>query len=47
MLFNDLVRPKQHRLRGREADLLRGLEIDHELKLRRLLDWQLGGLPSL
>ena len=27
--LNDLVRPIQHRLRNRQADLLRRLEIDH------------------
>ena len=42
MLFNDFVRPVQHRLWNRYADLFRCLEIDHELKLRRLLDWNVG-----
>jgi hypothetical protein len=39
-LFNDLVRPPQHRLRDRQAERLRGLQVDHELKLGGLLDGQ-------
>jgi len=35
--LNHLVRPPQHLLRNRQTDLLRRLEIDHQLKLRRLL----------
>jgi hypothetical protein len=35
---NHLVGPCQHVGRNREADLLRGFEIDDELKLGRLLD---------
>ena len=37
----------QHLRRNRQADLLRRLEIDHQLKLRRLLDGQIGRLGSL
>ena len=44
---NYSVRPVQHRLRNRQADLLRRLEIDHQLELRRLLYRQIGGLGSL
>jgi hypothetical protein len=33
-------RPQQHRLGDREAKRLRGLEVDHELKLGGLLDGQ-------
>ena len=44
---DDLVRPEQHGLRNRQADLLRGLEIDHKLKLLRLLDGQVGWLSPL
>jgi hypothetical protein len=36
-LFDHFVRPRQHIWRNRQADLLRRLEIDHQLKLRRLL----------
>ena len=32
--------------RNRHADLLGGFEIDDELKLRRLLDGQVGGLGA-
>src|ERR1041384_7009894 len=38
------VRPCQHVGRNREADLLRGFQIDHQLELRRLLDRKVGGL---
>jgi hypothetical protein len=37
----------QHRLRNRQTDLLGRFQIDHELKLGRLLDRQIGGLGSL
>jgi hypothetical protein len=30
-----------------EADLFRSLQIDHQLELRWLLYWQIGGLGSL
>jgi len=42
--FDDLVRSHQHVRWNRPADLLRGLESDYELKLRGLLDGQVGGL---
>src|SRR5262249_61024759 len=42
-----LIRPQQQRLRDREAERLRGLEINHQLKLRRLLHWQVTGLRAL
>src|SRR5215831_10190046 len=45
--FDHFIRPIQHRLRNRQTDLLRGLEIDHQLELRRLLYRQIGGLGSL
>jgi hypothetical protein len=38
LLLNDLIRPRQHRRRDREAEGLRGLQVDHELELRGLLD---------
>ena len=46
-------RKRQDRGRQFHADRLGGLQIYHHLKLRRLLDWQIGGfrkgkvLPSL
>ena len=46
-LLDDFIRPRQHVRRNRQADLLGRLEIDHELKLRRLLHWQIGGLGAL
>ena len=42
--FDHLIRPVEHGLRNRQADLLRGLEIDDELKLRRLLKGKSAGL---
>ena len=45
--FDHLVRPVQHGLRNRHTDLLRGFKIEHQLKLRRLLDRQVGRLGSL
>jgi hypothetical protein len=44
--FDDLIRAQQHRLRDREAERLRGLEVDHQLELRRLLDRKVGGLRA-
>src|SRR5919108_889603 len=37
-LSNYFVRSRQHVRRNREPDLLRGFEIDHQLKFRRPLD---------
>src|SRR5262245_14174111 len=37
-LFDDLVGPGQHRLRDRQAEALRRLEIDDQLEFGRLLD---------
>ena len=45
MLFDHLVRPRQHVGWNRETNLLRRLQIDHQLELRRLLDPQ-GGWPG-
>src|SRR5438094_1448247 len=42
--FDYLIRPREHVGRNRQADLLCRLEIDHQLELRRLLDWQVCGL---
>src|SRR5882724_10726697 len=41
-----LIRSVKHRLRDRETDLLRRLQVNYELKLRRLLHRQVGGLGS-
>jgi hypothetical protein len=38
MLFNDLVRQREYVGRKREADVFGRLQVDDELKLRRLLD---------
>jgi len=46
-LLDHLIRPREHLLRNRHADLLRRLEIDHQLEFRRLLHRQFGGLGSL
>jgi hypothetical protein len=40
------ARPGKHLRRNRQADLLRGFEIDHQLRLRRLLDGSVGGLRA-
>src|SRR5207344_248833 len=45
--LDQLGRSGEHLWRNRHADLLRRLEIDHELKLRRLLDRKIGRLGSL
>jgi hypothetical protein len=44
--LDDVVRPVQHRLRNRQADLLGGSEIYHELELRRLLYQQVRGFGN-
>jgi hypothetical protein len=41
------IRSIQHRLRDRHADLLRRLQIDHQLKPCRLFHRQIGRLGSL
>src|SRR4030095_3637905 len=45
-LLDHPVCPRQHCARNREADLLGSYQVNHELKLRGLLDWQLGGLGA-
>src|SRR5262247_1019211 len=44
--FNDLVRPHQHLRRNAYANLFSCPEINHELKLRRLLEWNVGRLGA-
>jgi hypothetical protein len=39
-LFNHLIRPQQQRRRDGEVKRFCGLEVDHQLELRRLLDWK-------
>src|SRR5438874_1941019 len=45
--MDDLIRPLEQRLRNREAQGFRGLQVDHEVELRRLLDGQVAGLGAL
>jgi hypothetical protein len=40
-LLDDLIRPQQQRRRDGEAERLRGLEVDDEFELARLLDGQI------
>jgi hypothetical protein len=46
-LCDHLVRPRQHRLRDRQAKCLGGLEIDDEFELSGLLDGEITGLAAL
>ena len=46
-LLDDLVCPKEQRQRDRQAQRLGGLEVDHQLELRRLLDEQVAGPGAL
>jgi len=41
-----MIRPPQERRRDGQAKGLRGLEVDHQLELRRLLDRQVGRLRA-
>src|SRR5260221_10677727 len=45
--FDYFVGALQDRLRHREAERLGGLEVDHQLKFGRLLDWQIGWLGAV
>src|SRR5262245_13786234 len=45
-ILDHLIRPHQHIRWYRDADLLGGYQVNHELKLRGLLDWQIGGLSA-
>ena len=45
-LPNYPIRPRQNFGRDRQADLLGGFEINHELELQRLLHGQVGGFGS-
>jgi hypothetical protein len=44
--LNDFVCSQQERLRDRQAKRLRGLEIDDELELGGLLDWNVCWLSA-
>src|SRR5262245_1149958 len=46
-LFDELVRPAEHRRWDRKAKRLSDAEIDPQLELGRLLDWEISGLGSL
>ena len=46
-LLDDLVCPQEQRRRDRQAQRLGGLEVDHQLELRRLLDGQVTGPGAL
>src|SRR5436309_11201077 len=45
--LNHLIRLRQHRLGDREAQCLRGFQVDHQFELGRLLDGQVAGLGTL
>src|SRR5262245_17890044 len=45
-LFKHLIRTQEHRLWDREAQRLRGLEVDPQLELRWLLHGKVGRLGS-
>src|SRR5262252_3073330 len=47
LLFDDLVGVAEQRVWDGEAERLGGLEVDDELELCRLLDWQIGRLRTL
>src|SRR6266851_10531837 len=45
--LDDLIGPQEERLRDRQAERLRGLEVDDQLELRRLLDRNIGRPSAL
>ena len=45
--FDDLIRAQQQRRRDREAERLGGLQVDHQLELRGLLDGEVARLGTL
>ena len=45
--LDDLVGAGEDRWRHGEAERLRGLEVDHQLEFRRLLDRQIGWLGAV
>jgi hypothetical protein len=46
-LLDHLVRSPEHRLRDRQPERLRGLEVNHQLELCRLRDGRVCGLGTL
>src|SRR5207245_7615768 len=46
-LLDHVVCAQQQRLRDRESERYRGLEVDHELELGGLFDWQITGFCAL
>jgi hypothetical protein len=44
--LDDLIRPLQQRLRHRQPEGLRGLEVDDQFELGGLLDGEVGGLGA-
>ena len=46
-LLDDLIRPRQQRRWDREAEGLGGLEVDHQLELRGLLNREIRRLGTL
>jgi hypothetical protein len=46
-LLDHLIRPPEERRRDRQAEGLRGLEVDHQLELGGLLDGEIAGLGAL
>ena len=46
-LLNDLIGSQQERWWDFESKCLRGLHVDHELELPRLLDGEMSGLRAL
>src|SRR6266545_781710 len=44
--LNNLIRAQQHHLRDRQPERLRGLEVDDQLELLRLLDRQVAGFRT-
>jgi hypothetical protein len=43
-LLDDLICPRDDRLRNGEAECLSGSEVDHEVEFSRLFNGQVGGL---
>ena len=46
LLADYFIRPVQHRLGDCEVECLRGLEINYQLELGRLLNWKIFGLGA-
>ena len=46
-LFDYLIRPQEQGLRDSETEGFGSLEVDHQFKLRGLLDGQVAGLRAL